>query len=150
MLLPPVRLHTQCLNNSWNEYSPSLAISVFLSIPGYPKSTLTCFSVSPSLPHPLVRIAFPALTGNAGASGGLHDEGVHSHPYLTKPHALMSEMMERHDDYYEKHFVSPKKKSDSKKTERPKKTDGKFEGYLIQEPRQTSNHFSFNFGDRIF
>lgn len=88
--------------------------------------------------------------GNAGASGGLHDEGAHSHPYLTKPHALMSEMMERHDDYYEKHFVSPKKKSDSKKTGRPKKTDGKFEGYLIQEPRQTSNHFSFNFGDRIF
>ncbi|XP_042861628.1 LOW QUALITY PROTEIN: 5'-nucleotidase-like [Penaeus japonicus] len=73
------------------------------------------------------------------------EKEAHGHPYFAKPHDLMSEMMDRHDEYYKKHFVSPKKKGSSKKTESRKKT----EGYFVQEPSQTFNHFSFNFGDRI-
>ncbi|KAG7174423.1 hypothetical protein Hamer_G003366 [Homarus americanus] len=57
------------------------------------------------------------------------------------PHEVLSEMMQRHDDYFQKHYVTPQSAT-PKKTGSSQGREDKLEGYLIQPAgKNTENDF---------
>ncbi|XP_042212345.1 snake venom 5'-nucleotidase-like [Homarus americanus] len=71
----------------------------------------------------------------------VHEEGSSYDHYNMAPHEVLSEMMQRHDDYFQKHYVTPQSAT-PKKTGSSQGREDKLEGYLIQPAgKNTENDF---------